>query len=182
MNSTGHPSEILLIQVEQVWQLDKIMHDLGEAGVRARIQRRPKEYTSIITGVGSESYKIYVDADDFQAAKSVIAHLESEPRDHRLHAVSDGSNNSSNSNNSDNKDKIQDSGEPNYYKRVIVHTIFGLCLLPVVFNWTATLNYLKLRKQADVSSVKKWVALLILVTGWVLVGLIIAGFIGAIEL
>jgi hypothetical protein len=59
------------------------------------------------------------------------------------------------------------SGSKNYFRRVIVFSFIGIILLPLVFNWIATLNYISLRKQGP--SVGRLVtATVILISCWLI--------------
>lgn len=149
-------SEKLLRQFEHSWQAQIALDELESINIKSRVETRPREYSSILLGGANDSIRIFVDESDFIRAadcidKSLSRNVEA------LDESVEGSGNSSN----------EDKPVTNYFKRVILFSIMGILILPLVFNFVATMNYLKLSKESSSFFLKSFALVFVLIT-WVI--------------
>lgn len=123
---------------------------LAEKGLHSEISTRPREYVSIVLGGINDSVELFTSEADFVRAYQVLEGFLSQTRsDGELASASPPEDNR------------------NYFKRTIMLSFFGFVILPLVFNWFATANFLKFLKKKPSAS-KKYFALCILVAGWII--------------
>ncbi len=135
----------LLIEVNQTWQADAITNALHESGIAFEVLQKAKEYSSIISGIDSISIDILVDEEKYIQASELLKKISS-------HSTNE---------------TVEMPIEKNYFRRVVIFSVIGVILLPLIFNLVATVNFIHLKQQNVVAS-KKWFAGFILIMGWVL--------------
>lgn len=133
----------LLLEVNQAWQAEAISSALQDRGIDFEMNQKAKEYSSIISGIDSLTIEIFVDEAKFIQASELLKKISSQ--------------------------SISDSDEQvvpkNYYRRVIIFSMIGVILLPIIFNIFASINFVQMRDQ-QVSKMQKWFAGLVLISGW----------------
>lgn len=139
-------NEKLLHRFEHSWQAEAASMELDKQNISFRTNTRPREYVAVLTGGAGDSVDIYVDEADHVKASMVLNTFLIK-----------------------NNESISDEplNEKNYFKRVIIFSIFGMFLLPIIFNWAATANYTLLKKQ-KVPAFKKAFALAVLMFAWII--------------
>jgi hypothetical protein len=139
----------LLYKFDFSWQAGAAAEELQRQGIPTSTISRPREYASIITGGVADPMDIYVSEADHERAAEILNKLQNR---NALHVVSE--------------DNV--GNEKNYFRRVIIFSLFGVISLPLLFNWVASENYKLLRKQKNISVGKQQFALFFLVLGWLI--------------
>lgn len=76
----------LLVKFDQIWQADAVKSLLGQKNIAFYEIKSPREYSSIITGIGQGSVEIYVDEEEWTKAEAVLSQYKSATA---LHLVSE---------------------------------------------------------------------------------------------
>lgn len=147
-----------LHRFEQGWMASAVRDELRRNGIEARMEFRPREYTSILLGGVQDGADLFVDHRDYISAKRIVD---------SFHARDEGAPD----------EEILSAAAPrNYGKRVIIFSLLGF-LLPVVFNLFATMNFLRMSRR-DASPGWWTFVFLVLIGGWIFaVSLLLAGFV-----
>ena len=139
--------EKLLYRFDFSWQAHSLEHELTLKNIKSKITFRPREYSAIIVGGSNDAAEIYVAEADFQSAQEIL-------KDYLARNAA-----------------VQSDTEPgvekNYFNRVVIFSLLGIIILPIIFNFAALANYIRLKKQSKPNGSKK-IALLILVLGWLI--------------
>lgn len=140
-------SEKKVHRFEYTWQGQLFGDLLDHESIEYSFINVPREYASIVAGGYTDPIDVYVDERNLDRAKQLFLQftLESEK----------------------NKTPVEELSEINYFKRVIVFSLAGVCILPILLNWAATANFLKLSTK-PISSGKKIFALFIMVLCWII--------------
>ena len=135
-------SEKKVHRFEYTWQGQLFADVLERENIQYSFINVPREYASIVAGGYTDPIDIYVDESDVERAKHLFTQftLESEK----------------------NRTPNEELSEVNHFKRVIVYSLAGICILPILLNWAATDNFFKLNTK-PVSAGKKSLALFILI-------------------
>lgn len=146
-------SEKLLRQFEHSWQAQIALEELEAINIKSRVETRPREYSSILLGGANDSVRIFVDEYDFIRAADCVDKSLSRDVDGLEDSVNDLGN-----------PGVEDKPVTNYFKRVILFSIMGILILPLVFNFVATMNYLKLNKESSSFFLKSLALAFVLIT------------------
>jgi hypothetical protein len=149
-------SEKLLRQFEHSWQAQIALEELEAINIKSRVETKPREYSSILLGGANDSIRIFVAESDFIRAADCIDKSLSRDVEGLDNSVGDLGNAGD-----------EDKPVTNYFKRVILFSIMGNLILPLVFNFVATMNYLKLNKESS-SFFLKTFALVFVLVSWVI--------------
>ncbi len=126
------------------WQAEILIQRLEEVDIQAVAIFTPREYASVVTGIGSGEYTVEVNEADYDEAVQLAASFSQDDRPIRL---------------------VQEVTSDSF--RRMMSCVLLSVLLPVVFHIAATTLYMKLLNQ-NVSSIKKLVATFFLVACWIL--------------
>lgn len=139
------------------WQAEAVGLELEKEMIRYEIYPVAREYKNILLGGGDSSAEIWVQERHYEKATEVMNEFlaAAKPSDQ------------------------EEDGEKNYLKRVVVFSVLGMIMAPVVFNWVATVNYQKMRQQQNTSS-RRMLALFFLIAGWGVALVWISHFISAV--
>lgn len=138
-------SEKYLRSFDNAWQAEAFGQELEKIGIRYRIAPRAREYTTVLLGGSQDVVDMFVNEHRHALALQTLAEM--------LEAGTP---------------LPASSQEPNrdYFKRIIFLSVLGVCLMPLVFNWAATSNYLLFRKQ-NPSSKRHAIAVSVLIISWI---------------
>lgn len=137
-------AQIKLAELDQPWQAELVISELKTLNIEARADTKTREYTSILLGGLSQKCTLYVDEGNFLQAKALYDQIISS------HSKSN-------------------EGEPitqNYFKRVIIFSLLGIIVLPIVFNIAATLNIPRLL-SSPINTGKKMFTVVVWLSCWV---------------
>lgn len=134
------------------WQANILVERLQAVGIAATIIFTPREYASVVTGIGRGEYSVNVDDADFEQACQLESDFE---RKEKLSVVEDTS-----STDLAHTEKI----EPDSFRRMMSCALLSV-ILPVIFHVAATITYMKLINQ-NVSMIKKTIATIFLMACW----------------
>ena len=130
--------------------------ELRSKGIDSRVASPPREYTSILLGGVQDGADLYISERDFISARRILDAFLARGRTEPF-------------------DGDEKPAPKNHAKRVIIFSLLGF-LLPVVFNFFATMNFIEMKRKKSPS---KWdgLVLLILIAGWAMaLVLVIEGF------
>lgn len=130
------------------WQADILLNHLQNANITAFILENPREYSSIITGIGNGNFSVTVSHQDYDQAVAIEQQLT---RSQQLSVVEDPIHRDA-------------PTPPHYFKRLIIYTLLST-ILPFVFHIIATFAYFKSLEQNK--SIKKNIfATAIIILAW----------------
>lgn len=138
-------SEKLLHRFDHSWQAFAVAQELENHGLKSRSVARAKEYTSLLVGGSEDPVDLFINEAHHQRASEILSQFLSRNNVATTKTVDD----------------------KNYFKRTVLFSLFGVLLLPIIFNVAATLNYLELKNQ-KVSKGKTTFALAVLLITWVI--------------
>ena len=144
-------NEVLLTKFDFAWQADGLAEKLDAAGIKSTLISRPREYAVLVTGGPVDPVDVYVSENNLAQAKQILNDSISSKLD----------------------DEVIQNTENNYFKKVIIYSIFSFMFLPLVFNYAATVNFIKLSKQPAMLF-KKIFAFSFLIFSWILAITVIA--------
>jgi hypothetical protein len=148
LNTMEHPQEPaqqkLLFQFEHSWQADLFVAELESIDIKPFVVAQARDYATISTGNPNTQSRIYVNQTDYIRAKMALDKFLA------IGAQETASN---------------EPAPKDHFKRVIVFSMLGFVVLPIVFNLYATLDFLALKKQKP-SFTKLVFALSFLLGGW----------------
>jgi len=136
-------AQIKLAEFDQPWQAELVISELKNLNIETSFDTKTREYTSIVLGGLSQKCTLYVDEGNFPQAKAAYDQIISS------HSKSN-------------------EGEPitrNYFKRVVIFSILGLIVLPIVFNIAATFNIPRLLSSPTTTG-KKMFAVVVWLSCW----------------
>ena len=145
-----------LSTVNDSWKLGLITAELDANNIAFEIVEVPREYASVVTGMGDKSFDLLVTQKDLQKARSVLLKFENKHMDNEKPL------------------------EPNYFKKSVMQSVFGAVMLPLVFNYFATKSYLKMCDQKH-SIARRVVALAFLILGWLVAIFAVYSFIDYLK-
>ncbi|MBX3039081.1 MAG: hypothetical protein KF789_00065 [Bdellovibrionaceae bacterium] len=138
-------AEKKLHRFEQGWMALAVKEQLERKGIEARVVSQPREYTTLVLGGVQDRADLYISERDFISAKHVLDEF-----------LADGEGAETSA------DDLP--ARKNYRKRVVIFSLLGF-LLPLVFNFVATLNFVEMKRRDPPSKWDLWV-LLVLMLGW----------------
>lgn len=142
----------LLCRYDQAWMAERLLAELSKHHIKYQVISCPREYASVILGGGQDKIEIFVSEYDFNEALKLYNKLN-------LTLVTTEVTSESASYELKNSDR-------SYFKKIIFFSFLGALLLPIVFNWVATINYRALRKQSTSLNMNN-IALFVLICGWI---------------
>lgn len=142
-------SDKLLHRFEHSWQAFAVAKELDDHGLKSRTVSRAKEYTSILVGGIEDPVDLFVNEAHHSRASEILAQFLSR--------------NSTESFIETTKTKY----EKNYFKRTVLFSLFGILILPIIFNIAATSSYLAMKNQ-KISTGKRTFALAVLLITWII--------------
>ena len=140
-----------LYKFEFSWQAELVQGLLKNEGIESFSLKGAREYTAIVTGMGQEApVEIYVEETQFDSALKI---LNDYFKKSKIRLV-------------DNESEDLPAKAKNYFRNIIFLSLAGAVFLPVIFNISAGLNYLRFLKQKPELK-QKTIATIILIAGWV---------------
>ncbi len=132
------------------WQLDLIIDTFKTNGIEPRVEPVPREYSSILTGTLEQSFQLYVkDADYVMAHHLIETQLSASPEPSPPSTAI----------------KSESTLTPSA-KRIIMLSLMGILIFPVIFNWRATQEFMAWKQHSK--SLKSTLILgLVVCLGWI---------------
>jgi len=139
--------EKILYRFDYSWQASAVSSKLRALGIPFRSIATPREYASILVGGMKDGVDLLVPEQDYVRARNVVDQFFR---------------------NVEAQTKIKSEVlEKNYFKRVIVFSVMGVIVVPLLFNAIATFNFLHMLKHPS-SLVARVTAFAVLLTSWIL--------------
>ena len=144
----------LLFQFDSEWQARPAVETLKSNGIEVHEITTPREYSSIVTGIGQTGVSLYVDESQFNQAQSILLELLQRSK---IQLVADE------------PPQPEAASQKNYFRRVMFFSMAGMFFLPIIFNFIAALNLSGLFRY-ETSSLKKTLAIICFCLAWVVAG------------